>query len=118
MFIPRNLKERLFPILVNRTAIFFLIMSFLTLFLYTIGTMQGFVDSTQLSLLSFYVIMSSCLVLASVCGTVINILRFRTQKKARYLLRAAGYLLLVLFGAVAVLTVMFIFTLSAGNGAA
>ena len=108
-------KEKLLPVLINRTAIFLLVMCILTLFLYAIGTNQDFVDSTQLGLLRLYVVLAIFLVTTSVCGIIINIVRFLPQKRARYLLRAGGYMLLVLFGTATLLALMFIFTLSSGS---
>ena len=116
MNFPKYLKEKLFPILINRVAVFFFIMCLLTLFLYAIGTRQGFVDSTQFGLIRLYVVLGIFLVAISVCASVINIVRFVTAgKKVRYLLRAGAYLLLTVFGAVSVLVVLFILTLSKGN---
>lgn len=112
---PKYLKEKLLPILINRSAIFFSIMCLLTMFLYAIGTRQGFVDSTQFGLLRLYAVLGIFLVTCSVCGTVLNVIRFISQKKLRYLLRGAAYLLLVLFGAITVLAVIFIFALSTGK---
>ena len=117
MFIPKHLKGRLFPVLVNRAVIFFFIMSLMTFFLYIIGTIQGFVDSTQLLLLRLLVILALCLIVSSVFGLVLNVMRFSKQKKLRYLIRAGCYFLLILFGVITALIILFIFTLSTGNGA-
>ena len=115
MFFPRNLKEKLLPIMVNRTAVFFFLMCLLTLFLYVVGTVQDFIDSTQLALLRFYVVLGIFLTIASVYGIAVDLERFLKSKKHRYLLRAGGYLLLVIFGVATVLAVMFIITVSGGN---
>ena len=115
MNIPHNLRKKLLPILVNRSVTFLFIMCLLTLFLYTIGTNQGFVDATQFNLLKAYSVFAIFLVTMSICGIVLNVIRFSAQKKARYLLRAGAYLLLVIFGSATVLAIMFIFTISAGN---
>jgi hypothetical protein len=92
-------------------------MCLLTLLLFATGTVQDFVDSTQLSLLSFYVIMGIFLVFFSTFGMFLDIRRFLLRKKKRYLLRAGGYLLLVIFGLATVLLVIFIVFISKGNGA-
>jgi len=115
MNFPRGLKDRLLPILVNRAAIFFFVMAVLTLFLYAIGTKQGFEDAIQLGLLRLYSVLGIFLVTTTICGLVLNIMRFASQKKAVYIFRALLYLSMALFGAATVLLVMFIFTLSAGN---
>ena len=115
MFFPRNVKEKLLPILVNRTVLFFFFLCLLTLFLYVVGTVQGFIDSTQLSLLKLYAVLGIFLTAASVYGMAVDLGRFVKAKKIRYLLRAGGYLFLVVFGAATVLAVMVIVTLSGGN---
>ena len=108
-------NKKLLPILVNRMTIFFFLACIVTLFLYAAGTVQGFVDTTQLFLLRIYTIPGILLCAASILGIILNIVRFLQAKKKRYLFRAGGYLLLVLFGIVTVLTVVFIMALSGGN---
>ena len=110
----QNLKERLLPIMVNRAAIFFFVMSILTMFLYAIGTNQGFVDSTQFGLLRLYAILAIFLTTTSICGLALNLLRFSVHKKIRFILRAGSYLFFIFFGTITVLAVMVIFTVSAG----
>ena len=111
----RYRKERLLPILINRSAIFFFLMCLLTLFLYIAGTVQGFIDSTQLFLLRLYFVLGIFLTTVSLLGVLMDILRFVKRKKPRYLFRALGYLFLVLFGIITVLAVLFIIALSGGN---
>ena len=111
----RYLKERLLPILVNRTVIFLFLMCLLTMFLYVVGTIQGFIDSTQLVLLKLCVVLGIFLAVTSVYGAALNLWRLFNVKKARYLFRAGGYMLLVIFGAAAVLAAKFIITASGGN---
>ena len=112
----RNQKEKLLPILINRTVIFFFIMCLLTLILYLAGTIQGFIETTQLFLLRLYTALGIFLAVISLVGIFLNLLRFFRAKKARYIFRAAGYLLLVFFGLATVLLVMFIITVSEGTG--
>ena len=111
----RYLKEKLPPILVSRTVIFFFLMCLLILILYVAGTVQEFIDSTQLTLLRLYVVVGVFLAIASVYGMILDLGRFLRMKKARYLFRAGGYLLLVIFGVATVLAAMFIITVSGGN---
>ena len=113
----RNLKDKLLYILVNRTTIFFLIIGLLTLFLYAAGTVQGFIDSTQVSLLRLYSVLGIFLTVISICGVFLDLGRYIRSKKGRYLARAGGYALLVIFGAATVLAAMLIVTLSGGSGA-
>jgi len=115
MVFSQNFKEKLLLILVNRTVIFLFIMSLLTLFLHVIGTNQGFVDSTQLALLRFYSVLAIFLVTTSIFGIILNTMRYLSQKRLRYIFRAVSYFLLVIYGTITVLAVMFIFTLAAGT---
>ena len=115
MGLPLFLKDKLLPILVNRTVIFFFLMCLLTLFLYAVGTVQGFIDSTQLSLLRFYIVLGIFLTFASLFGIAIDVRRLIKHKKIRYLVRAGGYMFLTIFGTVTVLAVMVIITLAGGN---
>ena len=116
MAISRTLREKLFPILVSRTVIFFFVMSLLTFFLYAAGTVQGFIDTTQLALLRLYSVLGIFLVVSTICAIMINIERFIRLKKTRYFLRAGAYLLITIFSVVTVIAAMFIITLSMGNG--
>jgi hypothetical protein len=95
-------KEKFLYLLVNRLAIFFFLMCILTLFLYAAGTIQDFIDSTQLFLLNLYFILGIFLTIASVSGLLLDLNRFSRTKKRRYLLRAGGYVFLVVFGVVTV----------------
>ena len=108
-------KEKFIPILINRTVIFFFSMCLLTLAIYAAGTIQGFVDTTQRFLLSVYVVLGIFLTFTSIGGVAVNFGRFFKIRKVRYLLRAGGYMLLMIFGSVTVLAVMFIITVASGN---
>ena len=110
-------KEKLLYTLVNRTVIFLFIMCLLIISLYTAGTIQGFIDSTQLFLLRLYEWLGIFLMATSFCGIILDIERCIKMKKSRYLLRAGGYLLLVIFSVVTVLAVVTIVALSIGSGA-
>jgi hypothetical protein len=108
-------KEKLLPILISRTVIFFFLMCLLTLLLFAAGTVQGFVDSTLLLLLKLYVILGIFLSFASISGFILGLGRFLKNKKVRYLLRTIAYFFLALFAAITVLAVIFIITVSGGN---
>ena len=115
MYFSGNFKEKLLPILVSRTVIFFFVVCLLVLFLYAAGTIQGFIDSTQLALLNVYVVLGIFLTIASVGGIIIGLSRFFRIRKIRYLFRAGGYMFLMIFGSITVLAVMFIITVASGN---
>ena len=101
-------------------VIFFFLLCLLTLFLYAAGTIQGFVDSTQLSLLSFYTVLGIFLTVSSLYAAVISIRRFiKAQgKKAGYLIMALGYFLLVIFGIATELIITFVINVVKGSGGA
>jgi hypothetical protein len=107
--------EKLLPILVNRTVIFFFLMCLLALFLYMVGTFQEFIDSTQITLLKVYSVLGIFLTVTSVSGVIIYISRMIITRKAGYLLRAGGYLALTIFGAATVLAAIVIIAISGGN---
>ena len=111
----QRLKEKILPILINRTAIFFFVICIFILFLYAAGTVQGFVDSTQISLLSFYMVSGISLAFASLAGMLINIGIVIKIRKTRYILRATAYFFLIVFALVTVLAVMAIIAISEGN---
>jgi len=99
----------------SRAVIFFFVMCLLTIFLYAAGTAQGFIDSTQFALIRLYVVLGVFLTVTSGCGMFLDFGRLFKEKKIRYLFRAGGYIVLVLFGAATVLTAMFILAISEGN---
>ena len=108
-------KEKLISILVNRTVIFFFLMCLFTLALYFAGTAQGFIDSTQFTLLKIYIVFSVFLTITAILGMIFDIGRFFSIKKSRYISRAGGYLFLIIFGALTVLAVIAIITISGGS---
>ena len=105
-------NEKLILLLVSRITLFFFIMCLLVLFLYAAGTVQKFIDSTQLSLLNLYSVLGIILTIMSVFGVVMDSYRFVKAKKGRYLLRAGWYLLLVIFGLATVFAVSAIIAVS------
>jgi len=115
MAFSENFKDKLLPILISRISIFLFLMCLLSLFLYAAGTVQGFIDTTQISLLSLYVVLGILLALTSISGVVISLIRFKKSRKIRYLFRTGGYMLLMIFGSATILAIMFIITLASGN---
>jgi len=116
MIFSRLSKDKLLYILVNRTVIFFFVMCLLILALYAAGTLQGFIDSTQLFLLRLYESLGIFLMLTSFCGFVLDIRRCVRAKRKRYFFRAGGYLFLMVFSIATILMVMAIIALSRGTG--
>lgn len=110
-------QEKLLPILISRTTVFLFLMSLLTLFLYMAGTFQNFIDATQLFLLRLYSVLGVLLCISSICGSILDLNRFKKAKKSRYLFRAGGYILLVIYGLATSLAVIAIIAISEGSAA-
>ena len=117
MALSQNFKDKLLPILVNRTVIFFFIMDLLAILLYAAGTVQGFSDSTQFALLRVFIIFGIFMVVASAYGIFVSLERYKKLKVFRYILRTLFYAFLVIFGLTTVLAANFILTLAAGTAA-
>ena len=92
-------------------------MCLLTLFLYLVGSVQGFIDSTQILLLRLYSILGIFLVITSASGVILDLWRFIRTKRIRYLFRAGGYVFLVVFGVFTVIVVMAIIAIAVGDRA-
>jgi len=115
MIFSRYTKEKLFPLLVNRTVIILFVISLFTTTLYVTGIVRESMDSTQLSLLRLSSVLGIFLITTSICGIVLDFRRFLKTKITQHLFGACGYLALVFFGIVTVLAAMFIITVSGGN---
>jgi hypothetical protein len=113
--IPKLPDNRLFTVLVNRTVLFFLVMCLISLFLYVIGTVQGFMDDTQLFLLRLGVALSVLLVLSSVSGLMLELILFFRRRRLRFVLGAGLYFLLGIVGALIAAAAGFIISASRGN---
>jgi hypothetical protein len=85
--------------MMKRLALFALFMCLLTLFLYVIGTRQGFMDLTQLSLLRLASGLGIFLAALSLYGTVFEALMVFRRRQYRFLWGLGGYLLTGIFGA-------------------
>ena len=109
-------NEKLLPRLINRALLVLFILCLAALIIYAEGTIREFVDAAQLSVLSFYIIPGIFLTVLSVAGLILALKRLIKIRKFRYLLWTLLYLLLAMFGAVTVLAVKFILTLTVGNG--
>ncbi|MDR2102241.1 MAG: hypothetical protein LBP43_06690 [Treponema sp.] len=88
----------------------------MTIFLYGIGTAQGFMDITQLMLLRLIIILGIFLGIGSVYGIILALWLIRRGLKFRYVGGIGGYLLLSLFGILTALIAAFIVVTAGGNG--
>jgi hypothetical protein len=113
--IPKFPDNRLFSVLVNRTVIFFLAMCLISLFLYVTGTVQGFMDETQLFLLRLGVALSILLAFSSVYGLMLELILFFRKRRPRFIFGAGIYFLLGILGAAIAAAAGFILSASSGN---
>ena len=109
-------KEKRLLIFVNRLVIFFFSLNLFSLLLYAAGTVQGFTDTTQHSLLSFSAVMGLLLALACLVSIAVEISRFIKSKRLRYIFRGVIYILLLIFGIASVFAATLIMTISKGGG--
>ena len=111
-----TLFNRKFPvIIVNRIALFFFIMCFLTVFLYALGTVQGFMDTTQFILLELTVILGVLLTVSSLFGIVLDLTFFLSNRKKRYLGSIFLHGFWGIFGGSMALIAFFFIIVSGGN---
>ncbi|MDR1956792.1 MAG: hypothetical protein LBQ30_08070 [Treponema sp.] len=105
-------------ILVKRAVLFFGGICLLSLFLYGIGTNQGFMERTQYMLLRITVMVGLFVGVGSLYGIIVDIwLLFykKEQKKDRYISGMGGYLCLGGFGVAIAGLASFILVLTQGN---
>ncbi|MDR1985758.1 MAG: hypothetical protein LBP88_02150 [Treponema sp.] len=107
-------KKPILLMLVKRTVLFFFGSGLLSLFLYGIGTNQGFMERTQFMLLRITVMAGLFIGVGSMYGIGLDLwLIFR--KKYRYLSGIGGYLCLGVFGIAIAGLASFILALTEGN---
>jgi hypothetical protein len=96
-------------------VLFFLVMCLITLFLYIIGTVQGFMDDTQLFLLRLGVALSILLALSALYGLALDLSLFFRRKRPRFIRGACLYALLGALGGIIAVSAGFIISASGGN---
>lgn len=109
-------KKSILVILVKRTVFFFFTMCVFTIFLYGIGTIQGFMDTTQQIMLRLIIIMGFSLAVGSIYGILLDLWLAFYEKKRRFFWGIGGYIGMGLFGAAIAAAATFIVVLSGGNG--
>ena len=109
-------KGLIFPVIINRIIMFLFYVCILIVFLYMIGSTQGFLDSTQLFLLRFASLLGLLLSTGSVFGLVYALIQFVKKTQRVQLLRSIiFYTLMMLAGIFLVLIVSFILAVTGGN---
>jgi hypothetical protein len=115
MAVFRLRKKSLGAILIKRTVFLFLVLCFLSLFLYAIGTRQEFMDTTQLLLLRLSMFTGFFLAAAAIYGFLLQLWLVFHEKNDRLLRDAGMYLGLSLAGIAAALFAVFIIVFAKGN---
>ena len=121
------------PALLNRVVLFLFFMCLLVVFLYAIGNIQGFMDSTQLFLLKLSSILNLSMSAAAFFGFIQSIFSFIKRLKSsldennprnngknhrfRFFRNAFFYVLLIVLGILSALAAIFVITVSGGNTA-
>ncbi|MDR1302535.1 MAG: hypothetical protein LBK43_08725 [Treponema sp.] len=107
-------RKPIILMLVQRTVLFFFGLCLLSLFLYGIGTNQGFMEKTQFMLLHITVMVGLFIGVGSLYGIGLDLwLVFR--KKYRYISGLVGFLCLGSFGIIIAALGSFIMVLTEGN---
>ncbi|MDR2392566.1 MAG: hypothetical protein LBD93_00170 [Treponema sp.] len=107
-------KKPIILMLVKRTMLFFFGICLLSLFLYGIGTNQGFKEQTQFMLLHITVMVGLFIGVGSMYGIGLD-LWLMFHKKYRYLRGIGGYLCLGVFGIIIAALASFVLVLTEGN---
>ncbi|MDR3115776.1 MAG: hypothetical protein LBU25_09690 [Treponema sp.] len=110
----RSEHKPIILMLVKRTVLFFFGICLLSLFLYGIGTKQGFMERTQFMLLRITVMVGLFIGVGSMYGIGLD-LWFVCHKEYRYLSGIGGYLCLGIFGIAIAGLASFILVLTEGN---
>ena len=89
-------------------------MCFLTVFIYFLGTIQGFMDTTLFMLLELAVVLGILLVISSLLGIILDLTLLLSIKKIRYLNRIFLHIFFMIFGGSMSLVGSFINIISQG----
>jgi hypothetical protein len=91
-------------------------MCIFTVFLYGIGTIQGFMNTTQQVMLRLAIILGFSLAVGSVYGIFLDFWFVFSQGKSRFLWGVGGYICMGLLGTIIAVVATFIVVISGGNG--
>ncbi|MDR2517898.1 MAG: hypothetical protein LBD13_00600 [Spirochaetaceae bacterium] len=115
MKITRPVKKPVLALLIKRTVSFFFALCLLIIFLYSIGTLRGFMDSTQMRLLRLGARAGLFLWVGAGYGAALDCyLLF--QGKKYYIRSLISYIIVGAFGMAAALFSAFILVITQGKG--
>lgn len=115
MKISRPESKPLIVILVKRAVFFFFSLCLLIIFLYAVGTIQSFMDQTQLMLLRFSTILGIFLAVGSIYGTILDLWLSFYKHRYRFIKGTFIYAVLIFFGLAVAAASAFIQILAGGN---
>jgi hypothetical protein len=111
----RPRKKPIIALLVKRTVLFFFFSSIIIILLYVVGTIQGFMESTQLILLRVLAIMSIFLSIGALYGGLLDVGFLFIKHRKQSFWGIISYLLMVLFGVTVSVIASFMLVLVGGN---
>jgi hypothetical protein len=105
----------LLVLLVKRAVLFLFALCLLAIFLYSVGTVQEFLDATQIGLLRSTSGLGLLLAIGAAYGIALDVSAARILKTPRFLLGAGAYFVLSLFGILIAAIASFILVTISGN---
>jgi hypothetical protein len=111
----RRRGDPLMLFLMRRGAVFFLLMGFLAVFLYSVGTLRQFTASTQFMLLRMGAFFGIALVLTALLGMVMDMIFLIRNRRFYSLSKFVFVVAACLAGAVLAGSAVFILALAEGN---
>ncbi len=110
----RPKEKSLVILLLNRTVVFLLCMTLLAVFLYAIGTVQGFMDATQFFLLRLISVLGFVFGISALYALLLDLFMLAKTRSLHFLGGALAYFLL--FGLGGGLSMFSSFILAAAAG--
>jgi len=115
MKLVRPKKKALVVLLLNRTVVFLFLMNLLAVYLYAVGTAQGFMDATQCMLLRLISLLGMILGISALYAFLLEIVLLIRVRSPWYLAGAGVYFLLGSLGAGLSLLSSFVLAATAGS---
>jgi hypothetical protein len=84
--------------------------------LYVVGTMQEFMESTQIILLRFLVIMSIFISIGALYGSLLDVVFLFIKRQKQFFFGIIPYFLMIIFGLSVAVIASFLLVLVGGNG--
>ena len=101
--------------LIKYAVWFILALDLLTVILYIIGSYQKASDASQITLVHTWLVLSLLMIISSVYGIILDLFYLVKRHKPAYLAGIAGYVLIIILGALFVLGAAFIIGAVKGN---